>query len=194
MNMPNYFEHRLSAERYAAARPDVHAPALERFTAFAGLHGALDELLDVGCGTGQSTVALAALARHVLGIDPAESRLANCARFRNVDYTCATAESIPLDEAACDLVVAAQAFHWFDQDAFLGEAFRVLKDAGWLLIYNAWFTGEMEEDAAFLQWFREQYLGRFHPLAGARRASRKPARMSMALFLPVKSHFQFAFR
>ena len=162
MNVTNYFENRLSAERYAAARPDVHGIALSRFAAFTNIDLPVGEALDVGCGTGQSTLALAQhLARHVVGIDPSEPMLAACGSHPNVEFKCSDAENIPAIDATYDLVVVAQAFHWLNQTAFLREAIRVLKDAGWLLIYNAWFTAEMKESAAFSAWFKEQYLRRY---------------------------------
>jgi predicted TPR repeat methyltransferase len=69
----NYFENRLAAERYVAARPYIHPIALSKFVGFAGIEFPINEALDVGCGTGQSSIALAEIARHVVGIDPLNS-------------------------------------------------------------------------------------------------------------------------
>ena len=161
MNSPNYFESRLSAERYAAARPNVHEAALSRFVAFTGIDLPVGAALDVGCGTGQSSIALARLANHVVGVDASESMLAVCASHPKVEFKKAAAENVPASDATYDLVVVAQAFHWFNQEAFLTEAFRVLKGEGLLLIYTAGFTGEMKENAAFVTWFKSHYLSRF---------------------------------
>ena len=40
------------------------------------------------------------------------------------------AEEIPLGDRSVDVVVAAQAFHWFDLDVALPEIARVLKPGG----------------------------------------------------------------
>jgi len=161
MTVTNYFENRLAAARYAAARPDIHPRALSKFVSFAGIELPVDEALDVGCGTGQSSIALAEIARHVVGLDPSEHMLAECVPHPNVDYKRSSAESLPAGAGEVDLITVAQAFHWLDQDAFLAEAHRVLRSSGWLLIYNSWFTAQMKENAEFANWFVGQYLARY---------------------------------
>lgn len=177
MSPPDYFGNRMTAERYAAARPDVHSVALSNFVAFAQLKTPIPQSLDVGCGTGQSSRALSELSDHVIGVDPSLSMLAAAVSERNLVYGCAKAEALPFLADAFDLVMVAQAFHWFDQEAFLGEACRVLKDEGWLLIYTAGFTGEMTDDAGFLDWFRTGLLERYPtPPRGRRSVGAKLAR------------------
>lgn len=161
MSPPDYFGNRMTAERYAAARPDVHPVALSNFAAFAQLRVPIPLSLDVGCGTGQSSRAVAELADRVIGIDPSPSMLAAAVSVPNLVYACAKAEALPFRAGVFDLVVAAQAFHWFDQKAFLDEACRTLTNEGWLLIYTSGFTGEMTEDAGFLDWFRTGLLARY---------------------------------
>ena len=53
-------------------------------------------------------------------------------RFAAVD---GRAEATGLDDAAVDLVSAAQAFHWFDQDAVKPEWRRILRTGGLVAVY-----------------------------------------------------------
>ena len=48
-----------------------------------------------------------------------------------------------------DLVTVSSASHWFDIDALLDEARRILKPNGWLVIYENNFTGKMEGNDDF---------------------------------------------
>ena len=161
MTGTHYFENRLAAERYAAARPYIHPTALSKFVAFTGIDLPVAHAIDIGCGTGQSTVALADIAHRVVGIEPSDYMLAGCESHPRIEYKRSVAERIPTDDEEFDLVTVAHAFHWLDQDAFLAEARRVLRQSGWLVIYNGWFTAEMKESVAFANWFKGQYLSRY---------------------------------
>ena len=154
----NYFTSAPAAERYARARPDVHPAIMARV---APRLGGVERALDVGCGTGMSTVALAALAGSVAGVDPSRQMLRWARQHPRVRYAASPAEALPFRAGAFGLVSAGMAFHWFDRPRFLAEARRVLRGEGWLLVYNAWFDGRMRENAAFAGWFGERYLARY---------------------------------
>jgi SAM-dependent methyltransferase len=157
----NYFAGGMDARRYARARPDIHSTAIELFRRFAQLDAPLPLALDVGCGTGQSTVALTEVAEHVIGIDPSADMLKQAEWNENVEYRKSPAERTPFRDGRFDLVTVAQAFHWFDRAAFLAEAHRLLRAYGWLLIYTSCFTGGMKGEPAFTDWFNGVYLGRY---------------------------------
>ena len=61
MSTVNYFSHASVAERYAKHRPYFHPVVMERLRRFTGATK-FGRALDVACGTGQSTRALAELA------------------------------------------------------------------------------------------------------------------------------------
>lgn len=62
--------------------------------------------------------------------------LENAIQKPNITYKVSPAESLPVDDASVDMVVAATAFHWFEHDAFLREAKRVLKPKGTLAVFG----------------------------------------------------------
>ncbi len=161
MSRFNYFDMSIDGKRYAQARPDIHPTAIEKIRLVVGVGEQLTRVLDVGCGTGQSTIALTEIASSIVGIDPSTNMLTQAAPHPNINYCVSTAEGIPFSDTVFDLITSAQSFHWFDHDAFLSESSRVLRVPGWLVIYTSWFTSEMKEDPSFSRWFKSEYLGRF---------------------------------
>lgn len=109
--------------QYAVYRPD-YPDAL--FTWLAALTSGR-RAVDLGAGTGIFTRALAAHGWEVVGIEPNAAMRAAAAGVRCVE---GSAEATGLREASADLVVAAQAFHWFDPHAALREIDRILAPGG----------------------------------------------------------------
>jgi ubiquinone/menaquinone biosynthesis C-methylase UbiE len=93
---------------------------------------------DCGCGTGQASLLLAEQFPHVNATDPSAKQLENSAQHERIVYSIATAEASGLPDASVDLVMVAQALHWFDLDRFYAEVRRVLKPGGLLVVltYN----------------------------------------------------------
>ncbi len=77
------------------------------------------------------------------------------------EHLVASAESIPFADDTFDLVTVSSAFHWLDRELFLSQGRRVLKPHGWLVVYENWFTGRMQECAEFERWSGEVYASRY---------------------------------
>jgi SAM-dependent methyltransferase len=90
--------------------------------------------VDVGTGNGQAAVALAADFAHVIGIEPGAGQLKSARPHDRVEYRQAAAEDLGLPAGSVDLLLAAQAFHWFAADRFFAEAARVLRPGGVLAL------------------------------------------------------------
>lgn len=80
---------------------------------------------DCGCGSGQAAARLAERFAAVVATDPSAERIAEAEPHPRVRYVVAPAEDSGLPAASVDLVLAAQAAHGFDADAFAAEARRV---------------------------------------------------------------------
>jgi ubiquinone/menaquinone biosynthesis C-methylase UbiE len=95
-------------------------------------------VLEIGAGTGKLTEALVALGHDVHATDPDDAMLARLReRLPDVPTSVAAAEKLPAADASYDVVVAGQAFHWFDHDVALQEIARVLRPGGQLaLVWN----------------------------------------------------------
>ncbi|XP_078509925.1 uncharacterized protein LOC144769629 [Lissotriton helveticus] len=95
-------------------------------------------MVDVGCGNGQSTQAMAAHFQKVIGIDISEAQIQvakSVASPPNVFYQVAPAEKLPLDDGSVDLITASVAVHFFNIKEFLKEVDRVLKPNGCVAMY-----------------------------------------------------------
>jgi ubiquinone/menaquinone biosynthesis C-methylase UbiE len=88
-------------------------------------------ILDLGAGTGLLTEALVAAGHDVVAADVSADMLTRLAeRLPQVPTLVARAEQLPLPDGDVDVVVAAQAAHWFDPPAASREFRRVLRASG----------------------------------------------------------------
>lgn len=87
---------------------------------------------DCGCGNGQAAIALAAYYRQVLATDPSRQQIEKAMPHERISYSVASAEESGLADASIDLIVVAQALHWFDFDRFYREVRRVAQPDGLL--------------------------------------------------------------
>lgn len=122
---------------YDRGRPD-YPPELSAWLTQALRLGPGTTALDLGAGTGKFTRRLLSTGAHVTAIEPLE---AMGAQLRNnipgITAIAASAQSMPLADASVDVVVCAQAFHWFAASEALREIGRVLRPGGRLgLVWN----------------------------------------------------------
>jgi SAM-dependent methyltransferase len=67
---------------------------------------------------------------RVIATDASEKQIANAEPHERVEYRVAPAENSGIESGTIDLIMVAQALHWFDLDRFYAEARRVLKPDG----------------------------------------------------------------
>lgn len=125
-------------EDYVRYRPD-YPPALTGW-----LHDTCGvtpsrQVADIGAGTGISSKLFLDAGHRVTAVEPnapmreaAQRWLGNREGFACVD---GRAEATGLADASVDLVVAAQAFHWFDHDAVRREFDRILRPDGLVAVF-----------------------------------------------------------
>ena len=82
---------------------------------------------DCATGSGQAAVGLSSHFDRVIATDISDSLLALASNIDNVMFRRAPAEDSGIESASVDLVVVAQAIHWFEHADFLGRSEPCLK-------------------------------------------------------------------
>lgn len=85
---------------------------------------------DCGTGNGQAAIGLASVFDRVLATDASEKQIAKAEQHERVEYRVAPAEDSGIESETIDLIMVAQALHWFDLPRFYEEARRALKSNG----------------------------------------------------------------
>lgn len=125
---------------YTRGRP-TYPDAIVAFLRSEGALPADGVVVDIGVGTGLSSEPFLRAGHPVIGVEPNEpmravgdARLAGHGRYRSVS---GRAEDTTLAAGCAHLVIAGQAFHWFDPPRAGAEARRILVPGGWAaLIWN----------------------------------------------------------
>lgn len=118
------------AELYDAARPRLPATPVTILIRYLGR--APDTVIDLGCGTGLSTLVWEGRCRRVIGVEPSEDMLAMARRIARPDrsFVRAFAHETGLPDGCADAVVCSQSFHWMEPASTLREAARLLREGG----------------------------------------------------------------
>ena len=121
---------------------------------------------DVGAGTGISARLLADRGVRVQAIEPNLAMREGAQAHPKVQWRDGTAERTGLDSGSVDLVLCAQAFHWFRKAEALAELGRVLRAGGRLAVM--WNLGSPDDPAV-----RAYYDVVFNASKEARRIGRE---------------------
>lgn len=147
------------AERYAKGRPYHHRRTVARCLT-PGPGTSDGPALDVACGTGLSTRALAELGFRVVGIDFTPAMVWVARQREPLPFVVAAAEALPVRDRSMALLTVGSGLHWFDASRFFGEAIRVLAPGGSLLLYEHAGVA-LADDEGFSAWIGHVYLARF---------------------------------
>ncbi len=102
-------------------------------------------VLEVGCGDGRVTTLLAAESTHLFAIEPDEDLIRKAlARIAGVFFIRASGEDLPFPDKYFDIILFTLSLHHQESRRALGEAERVLKDNGAVLVVEPAENGEVE--------------------------------------------------
>ncbi|KAJ7504335.1 S-adenosyl-L-methionine-dependent methyltransferase [Mycena galericulata] len=158
--MATFAKTTFNTARYAASRPTYPRTLFDSVLAYhaqstgiSGTSAGWNYALDLGCGTGQATAELLPKASaeeeqegleplgfpRVTGVDPSPKMIEQATAFAaglgvegvELNFVTSPAENLKfVGDKSVDLVIAAQAAHWFDWDRMWPELSRVLKYGG----------------------------------------------------------------
>jgi SAM-dependent methyltransferase len=107
-------------------------------------HWALDfvrnkDVVEVACGSGPGLELLAASAKSLKAGDISETVLAAARKtyVGQIELSEFSAESLPFADSSIDVIILYEAIYYIDALKFIGEAKRVLRDDGIILIASA---------------------------------------------------------
>ena len=128
------------ADAYVRGRPSYPQAIVEHLEQAGALRQG-QTVVDIGVGTGLSAEPFLQRRYTVIGVEPnramreaGDQQLRTYPNYRSVE---GTAEDTSLASAMADLVIAGQAFHWFDVPRAAQEARRIARPEGWAaLIWN----------------------------------------------------------
>ncbi|XP_076807477.1 ubiquinone biosynthesis O-methyltransferase-like [Clavelina lepadiformis] len=134
------------ADLYQKYRPTYPDKMMENIIKYLRSHrpdsdlsSTFDLMVDVGCGSAQSTNMFAPYFKNIVGVDASEDQIEFARKqnkFSHIKYLVGKAESLPFDDNSVDLVTCGASVHWFDLEAFFGEVSRILKPNGCLALFS----------------------------------------------------------
>lgn len=90
-----------------------------------------EQIVDLGCGTGLSTMAWIGKCDNITGIDPNEEMLSIAKQKSDrIAFIKAYSDNTTLPDNSTDIAICSQSFHWMNPTDTLAEINRILKPNG----------------------------------------------------------------
>lgn len=130
---------KITAEHYSSYRPPLHDIILKKCISE---NESYTYGLDIGCGTGQSSIALAKFCDNVIAIDPSSSMLKKAIEHSNIEYQNYDGKALKFENDSFDSIAFAGSLYYGKSQKLLDEIMRVSKPSSSILIYDFEFLSE----------------------------------------------------
>lgn len=146
------------AEIYARFRPAYPSSLFDYLN---GLCLQKERAWDCATGNGQIAFGLSPFFREIQATDISEQQLSHALKAENIMYRKEAAESSSFTDRSFDLIVVAQAIHWFDFDLFYKEVKRTLKTDGVFVVTGYDMPKTDPETDDILMYFYDHTIGKY---------------------------------
>jgi ubiquinone/menaquinone biosynthesis C-methylase UbiE len=121
---------------YDLSRPKTPAFPVEICQKYLGHRPNL--VVDMGCGTGLSTLSWCDYSDNIIGIDPNDDMLSVAEKYTsgNVHFIKAFSDNTGLEDLCADVVFCSQSFHWMEPFSTLQEVGRILAPNGIFMVMD----------------------------------------------------------
>ena len=130
--MDNEYD-QITASHYFVFRPFLHSPILERCI---GNDQECNVGLDIGCGTGHSSIALANYCDKVFGIDPSSDMLSKAIQHSKVDCRLYNGVELEFENNCFNIITFAGSLYYAKSQHLLDEVVRVSKSRATAVVYD----------------------------------------------------------
>ncbi|MEP3208772.1 MAG: class I SAM-dependent methyltransferase [Maribacter sp.] len=122
----------ISALHYASYRPSLHVEILRRYLSSTQYNAGLD----IGCGTGQSAIALAEFCQSVIAIDPSPEMISRAIAHSKVNYTLFDKKHFACQDNTFDIITLAGSLWYAKSQQLLDEIVRVGSENCMVIVYD----------------------------------------------------------
>ncbi|RUS86518.1 hypothetical protein EGW08_005710 [Elysia chlorotica] len=127
------------SKSYADSRPVYTAELFKTVVDYClETRPSLDLAVDMGCGSGASTIGFARYFNKVIGVDISETQIACAPKdIPNCEFKVGHSDKLPfIQSGTADLFCFGTSFHWVPQAETLAEVDRVLRPGGIIAIFG----------------------------------------------------------
>ncbi|MEO8855020.1 MAG: class I SAM-dependent methyltransferase [Ginsengibacter sp.] len=148
----------LHSDKYAKYRP---AYPVEFFTYLNSIVPNKKNAWDCGTGNGQVAFELSKMFENVFATDISQSQIDNALKIDNISYSVQPAEKTNFKDQFFDLIVIAQAIHWFDFEKFYSEVRRTAVENALICVVGYGRIEISEQIDSIVSNFYKKVIGKY---------------------------------